>query len=207
MLNLSDALTKARAANETADPWLILLDITLPDDTVIYVARNTEAITYLTNEYVPVGFDLDFGKSEEAEALPSVTLKLFNAPELQEQLDYLEGGVGATVKMSVILYDSENNEPYSEDFSELELYFDVMQVSATKEYVTITLGMSSPAKKRHPKDKYMSSFCRWGFKSVECGYAGVDTACTKTLADCRSKTNSARFGGFPGLDSTGVKIV
>ena len=39
----------------------------------------------------------------------------------------------------------------------------------------------------------------FAFKGDQCGYKGTDGKCKKTLADCRAKGNSERFGGFLGI--------
>lgn len=51
-----------------------------------------------------------------------------------------------------------------------------------------------------PRRIIQATVCPWVFKGTECGYAGADATCTKTLSDCKTKFGSspARFGGFPG---------
>ena len=51
-----------------------------------------------------------------------------------------------------------------------------------------------------PRRIIQATVCPWVFKGAECGYAGADSTCTKTLAACQAKfgTSPARFGGFPG---------
>jgi phage-related protein len=44
--------------------------------------------------------------------------------------------------------------------------------------------------------------CPYAFKDLRCGYAGADTSCLKTWADCGARTggsNQVRFGGFRNL--------
>ena len=54
-----------------------------------------------------------------------------------------------------------------------------------------------------PWGRYMRGVCRWlsvgGFKGTQCGYAGALTTCDGTLANCRIRTNQARFGAFPSV--------
>lgn len=53
-----------------------------------------------------------------------------------------------------------------------------------------------------PNGRYNRNYCRWKFKGTECAYAGAETSCTKTKADCRdNKDNLVRFGGFPSIPS------
>jgi len=51
-----------------------------------------------------------------------------------------------------------------------------------------------------PLGTYNRNYCRWKFKSSECGYAGAEAVCNKTKQDCRdNKANVLRFGGFPSI--------
>jgi len=52
-----------------------------------------------------------------------------------------------------------------------------------------------------PFRKYSRNYCGWKFKGTECGYAGVEATCNKTLTRCRTLTNQLRFGGFPSVPS------
>jgi len=51
-----------------------------------------------------------------------------------------------------------------------------------------------------PNGVYNRNYCRWKFKSAECGYAGAQAACDKRKATCKNTMlNIARFGGFPSV--------
>lgn len=52
---------------------------------------------------------------------------------------------------------------------------------------------------RLPKRKYMRNHCGFRFKSAECGYAGGELECNKTLQQCRTYGNNARYGGQPSI--------
>jgi lambda family phage minor tail protein L len=50
-----------------------------------------------------------------------------------------------------------------------------------------------------PTGKYFRGYCRWIYKSTECGYTGELPTCLKTLADCRAHSNQLRIGAFPAI--------
>lgn len=51
-----------------------------------------------------------------------------------------------------------------------------------------------------PLGAYNRNYCRWKFKSTECGYVGAESVCNKTKQDCRdNKNNVQRYGGFPSI--------
>ena len=59
-----------------------------------------------------------------------------------------------------------------------------------------------------PIRKFTRNQCPWGYNSDECNVSSVDfvayPACGRTLADCRLRNNSSRFGGFPSIPDRGV---
>jgi lambda family phage minor tail protein L len=50
-----------------------------------------------------------------------------------------------------------------------------------------------------PGGTYNRNYCRWKFKSSECGYSGAETTCNKTLQRCRELGNQERIGAFPAV--------
>jgi len=148
-------------------------------------------------------FQLDTTMSSSKGEIPTVELKVSNVTQLIEaQLQTLNGGIGSEVKIIVV-----NSKFLTENYSELELYFDVLECHTNHEWVTFTLGAPSPMRKRFPLDRYFALHCRWKFKSIECGYVGAETTCNRTLEQCRARTNTTRFGGFPCMRSGGIKVV
>lgn len=57
-----------------------------------------------------------------------------------------------------------------------------------------------------PSSRYGRNYCRWKFKSTECGYAGAESECNRTLARCRELDNQLRFGGFPSIPTRRLYI-
>jgi len=54
-----------------------------------------------------------------------------------------------------------------------------------------------------PKGVYNRNYCRWKFKSTECGYTGAQTTCDKRKATCKdTMLNVARYGGFPSVPTS-----
>lgn len=51
-----------------------------------------------------------------------------------------------------------------------------------------------------PNGIYNRNYCRWKFKSTECGYGGDQTTCDKRKSTCKdTMINITRFGGFPSV--------
>lgn len=50
-----------------------------------------------------------------------------------------------------------------------------------------------------PSRLFSRNYCSWKFKSIECGYTGIETSCNKTQARCKELNNYLRYGGFPSV--------
>ena len=185
-------------------PWLILLEITLSDSTVIRLVKNTEDITYDSNTYTHFPFILSPVESNADGQIPQVTLKVCNITRyLQPYLNSLDGGMESTVKVIIV-----NSNHLTEDYSELELDFEVQDCESDVSWVTWTLGMINPFNRRFPLYRFIANHCRWAsnFKGAECGYSGSETTCDGTFESCIGYSNTARFGGFLGMQNDGIRI-
>ncbi len=85
--------------------------------------------------------------------------------------------------------------------AKLVFVFYVDNYSANESEVLVTLTTKFDVLDvQLPLGLYYRSYCRWKFKSAECGYSGSETVCNKTKQDCKgAKNNYARFGGFPSI--------
>lgn len=86
----------------------------------------------------------------------------------------------------------------------------VTLVTITDEGMSLVCGpYVNLAKKRLPRWT-VSGNCPYVFRDARCGYAGADTTCLKTWADCGARTggsNQLRFGGMRNLPAPGTKII
>jgi len=202
-LNLPANLIIEKNKLATPNPWIILLDIKLPNDTVLYFCKNNEDVVFQGRTYNAINFEIEPTKATSKGEIPTVTLRVSNVTRiLQAYLEEYNGGVGSQVTVRVV-----NTAYLDEDYSELEMTFDVISAEADAYWITFTLGAPNPLLRRFPPDRYIADYCRWEFKSAECGYTGPATTCNKTLENCRRLGNSKRFGGFPGLTGGYLRVV
>lgn len=76
----------------------------------------------------------------------------------------------------------------------------VISADVDEQYATFNCGTYDLRNAIVPACTYSRERCRWIFKSDECGYAGGQTSCDKTISTCENTmSNHDRFGGFPGL--------
>lgn len=160
--------------------------------------------------YTRFNWQMDSNTQTTRGQIPTLELRVSNVSLLMSQnLKDLDGGVGSVIKIIVV-----NSSLLYEDFTELEMEFDVLATKVDSKWITFTLGVPSPLRQRFPLFKYFANHCSFTFTGgsagsefVECGYVGAYTTCDRTLSDCRQRGNQTRFGGFPGMRSGSVRII
>jgi lambda family phage minor tail protein L len=231
MLSLSSAAIIEKNKLSTNTNWIILLEIQLTDGQVIRVCRNTENVLWGGEEWVAFPFTIDDISEQSAGEEPQLTVSVGNQTRaIQSYIEDGNGGVGATVTIRVVFQKYYGQNTYLEDVDgapitdveddyiylihtaepsvELEYEYVCTGCTATSEWVTFTLGASNNNFRRaFPRHKAYKNICRWKFKSPQCGYTGTEfDTCPKTLAACRERGNSTRYGGFPSI-GTGALYV
>lgn len=197
-LSAAAILEKNKIAGEGA--WLILLEILIGEITLRLV-RNTEDIDWNGETWTAFPFELD-DLTEDRQEMPQLKIRVGNVSRVVQ--GYVErapnGGAGSTVILRVVL-SNHLDQP-----AEIEETFDVTHIQCDAQWVHITLGISQ-VNDRFPNDRNMKDFCRFltttGYGGIECGVSAATKAqhptCNGTLADCRERGNSVRFGGEPTL--------
>lgn len=203
MKALSSNLMQAANRIDGDSPWLILLDIQIGTEPTLYLVNNNEDIPFGGNTYVAFGFTMEMPKESSKGEIPTVSLQVANATRsMQTYIEQYDGGVGSTVTIRIV-----NAALLAEDYSELTTTLTVQACKVTAQWVTFTLGAVNPLNSSFPPQQYIAMHCRFRFKGPHCGYIGAETECNKTLDRCRVLLNSARFGGHPGLDGRGIRLV
>ena len=204
MKNIPLALRQAKNAFGQDSAWLMLLTLTLPapDNTVFRIVPNNEDVVFGGETYTAFPVQIELPKETNSGEIPSITLQVSNVTRvLQGHLEALNGGVGATVQLIIV-----NVAHLSEDYAELTMDFDVLSATCSAQWVSLKCGASNPLRRRFPGDKYFAGHCNWQFKGAECAYSGGDTTCERNLTACEAKSNTGRFGGFPGLANGGLRF-
>lgn len=173
MKNLPAALILEKNKIASSNPFLVTLDITLTDNTKFYLVNNTEDITFNSQVYTAVPFQVEPTKQSGTGEIPTVSLRVSNVTRLmQGYLEATSGGVDSTVLIRVV-----NAALLAENYSELEMTFNILTTETDAYWVTFTLGMPNPLRKRFPLYRYIAEHCNWQFNTGsnnarECNYAG-----------------------------------
>ncbi len=197
MLSIS-AISKAEKNKLGTDScFLILLEIRLSGGAV-FICYNNEDVTWKGQLYQAFPFRIGETSEDSDGSDPNVLLKVSNVAQgFQWYVETSGGGVGTEVILRVVNSKNMNGNP------DLEEKYSVLSCKVDEEWVEFTLGADYSARTRRPLDRYMKNHCPFAYKGLRCGYTGSKANCKHTLADCRSHSNSARFGGFPGIDQKG----
>ena len=203
MRPLPPAILRAANRIDQDSPWLVLLDIAIEGEDTMYLVNNNEDVVFESRTYIAFAFTVDQPKESSKGEIPSIQLAVANATRtLQTYVEQYQGGVGASVTIRIV-----NAGLLAENYAELTSTFQVMACKCTAQWVTFTLGCVNPLNRPFPPHQYIATHCRFRFKGPYCAYAGVETDCNHTLDRCRELGNTARFGGFPGLDGRGIRLV
>lgn len=192
-LQLASILEKNKISNTTA--YFTLLEIDIPGLTnPVRIVLNNEDITWNGLTWTAFSFevgDITYDEKEE----PTIDFKVSNINKvIGGYVEDYSGGDGATVRLIVV--NSANLDSTTADTDET---FVVSSANITNSIVSFRVGSDSATTIRRPACIYNGRCCRWKFKSVQCGYNGVETTCNKTLSRCRELNNSIRWGAFYGI--------
>jgi lambda family phage minor tail protein L len=203
MRPLPPALLRAANRLDQDSPWLILLDVQIDGEDTMYLVNNNEDVIFDGRTYVAFAFTIDQQKESSKGEIPSIQLAVANATRtLQTYVEAYQGGIGAAVTIRIV-----NAGLLTENYAELTTIMQVLACKCTAQWVTFTLGAINPLNRKFPPEQYIAMHCRYRFKGPHCGYSGAATSCSRTLDNCQQLGNSARFGGFPGLDGRGLRLV
>lgn len=195
--NVSTNLKREKNRLDSTGAWLLTIDLTLPDATTRYLVRNNEDIVFQGQTYAKANFQVEGVQEDAKGAISQVQLRVADITQaLEYDLQAQGGGLGSTVLLRVI-----NTAYLAENYADLELSLEVMRCTSKAGWITWTLSIPNPYRKRFPLLKTRGDYCNWvrWYKGAECGYTGALATCKGTLEDCRAHNNSARFGGQPGL--------
>jgi len=146
--------------------------------------------------YTPFTVSHDVIKEGLAGRVDMVTMRLGNVSrEIQAYLENYDGLRQKKIVIRLVWYDEIGNPNcYMEDT------FYVEDSSSNQAGVELTLAPSLDVLDiKLPRRTFFRGYCLFQFQGTDCGYAGAESTCNKTLQRCRELNNAERYGGFPGI--------
>lgn len=176
--------------------WLWLFEIQRDATTYSRYAKNYEDVTFNGQTFTAHAIDYEPPEADAAGTQHDHRISIGDADRTEVGL--LEGGYYINYPVVVYLV---NSSYLTYSTSTIKFRGIVLDADAGEGGVTLRCGTHDLRKSVVPRDSLYRTYCRWDFKSFECGYAGADTTCAKSLTACAAHTpsNKSRFGGAPGL--------
>ena len=203
--NIPQSITIQKNLISSTHPWLILLDIFLPDATSFYLVNNNEDVTFQSRTYTKCRFKFIPGEETMSGEIPIFKLGIADVQGLFEfYIQKYRGGIDSAVTVRLV-----NTADLAADYSSLTIELSIQQVDREGfEWLNFTLGAPNPMIMELLQFIFSPNHCNWvrKYKGYRCGYTGTAADCTGTLEDCRAHNNSTRFGGHFGLNATGFKL-
>jgi len=198
----AEIITEKNKISNTS-PWSVLLDIVLTTEITLRLTSSMSEVVFQTYTYTPFPMAIQHVSESIDGSIPEINISVSNADRVvQGYIEALSGAVDCVVTMYIV-----HQGNLASDFSDFERHFKILSTVCTNEWVTFALGLVSPTFLRFPLFRTMGNHCNWLFKGVECSYGGGVTECDHTLKTCQSLSNSQHFGGFPGLNTAGMRFV
>lgn len=204
-LSVASILEKNKVASNI--PFVLLAKIEIFDSTqqtfveTVYVANNTENLTFDGNTYVAFPFTIDL--RYEAGSIPDISLSAVDFQKvLLGKLNTYGGATGSRITIYIVNTGNLAAGP------EIEEVFEVISASANEFKITLRLGAESVIARTFPGRTQMKDRCSWRYKSAECGYTGGLASCDLSLQGpngCAAHNNTINFGGFPAIQNRGIR--
>lgn len=210
MLTISATALAEKNKLATTSVFMLALMVTIPGvGTPVRVVANSEDITWQGETWVAFPFEIEEISDNNKGEVPSVEVRVGNVNRSMEAYihaydAYCKANGFSPIVMNIYVVNSEN---LGSATPEVEYEYELKKPKTNPKWATFTLGASNLFTRRCPAQRVLKDHCRFKFKSTRCGYSGEETACDKTLTRCRALSNSARFGGAPGIGSRGIYIV
>ena len=196
-LTLSQALITEKNKNDTGSAWLVFVKATLLDSTVLPYVCNTEDIWYDGLLHYGTYFELTPVESSTEGVLPTTILSIDNSGRvIQGYARDQDGLEGAAVLITYV-----NSRLLTEDYTQLESDYEVIECNSDVKFVNFHLGLPSPINRKYPLDEYQDISCGNVFKGTRCGYGGAEETCPRNLSACVAFGNQSRFRAFLGLQA------
>ena len=188
---------------DNSGAWIILLDVdlTVLGSTIFHWTSNNGNITWPTTGGTLYGArPIEVGEIQESVGgkIPSIPLRISDVERMYAPYLVAFGGMqGATVRLRVV-----HSKHLSEVTPEVDETFSIVESKLDQQWIEFTLGSVDPLGRRFPRDRYVASMCRHGYKGALCLYAGALLTCDRTLGGddgCEVHLNVQQYGGSPGV--------
>ncbi len=207
-----DAAFVASLADAGADDFAFLVTIQHPKLATLYYALETRTITWgptnARQTYIANRGEWGIIRNQLDQEPPGVTLSLQNLDDTWTNIIHGSSNLnlnGALVDLVIVRIGIDPTDASTSAKSMIaETTWTVSGVVMTDDAVTFSLGQRFNVLGYDlPGPSLGGLFCRWQYKSPECGSFSALRTCNKSLVDCRARFPDGvplRFSEFPFMD-------
>lgn len=197
MRTLGNTFKTEKNKRENRPIWLYAIYDYDGQSNNLYYAEYDGNVTYNGQEYTRFPITHEFISENIQGEVDAIRLKLSNVSRLIQGYLEVYDWRGKKVSIKMVWADHlDDADAYIEDIFYIDSY------TTDQEEAVFTLTSKFDLMEvRLPIRRYFRNYCIWSFKSTECGYAGGQSECNKTLTRCKVLSNQERFGGFPSIPS------
>ena len=218
MLSLSSVAITEKNKLSTDSIFLAVMRIVVPGlDVPIRVVANSENITWQhpldsePEEYVAFPFNIGEVSDSSSGEVPRIDIRISNTSRVMDQYiqyynDYIKAKGYSPITVSICVINSKVIAADNTAAPELDSEYELKQPKCDAEWATFILSANNPYMRRFPQARILKNHCRYKFKDSRCKYTGAETTCDHSLAQCRTRNNSKRFGNAPGVGLSGFDI-
>ncbi len=187
----------------TGAAWLLLFKFTLPGvATPIYLARNTENITWNEEEWTAYPVDIGTINLTADGGLPTVNVRVSNITRaIQSIVEASDGAVGGSIDVYFVYTDKLDDATPVYDIG-----MKILSAVCNEKAVDFSCGVEYSPNMRRPLWNYQKYICPYKYGDIRCGISDATKTtyptCNKTLAECKERSNDARIGtelSIPGV--------
>ena len=167
---LSGVLNAEKNTKRSENPWVLLLEFEFIDRTFYRIAQWKKEVIFEEHEFGPFNFNYDFIEQSSDGSLTCSTLKISNVIfPLEYELQDPDRIIGSTVRFIWV-----NLEYLEEDYSEMDITFDILFGSYDWKWISLEVGMPNLLIHAFPEGRYLPEGCDNEWKDFDCGYTGLD---------------------------------
>lgn len=199
MRSLVASLITEKNALASTSAWKPLVTVEIDASNILRLTPNPVALTFAGETYQPRAVQIDQVQLDSRGGQAAVRVTVANVG--REVSAYLETVEVRGARVTIRYVNSANLADPTAVVLEERYEIQAVQVSGDVS-VVFTLGRERVTSTLLPAARFYRDYCRWLYKSSQCGYAGALASCDHILEGangCRAHSNIPRFGGFPLL--------
>ena len=175
---------------------ILLYELNYEDDSWLFFCEYDTDVVFDGQTYTSFPMSHELISENIQGSIDTVRVKIANVSRaIQAYIETYDAFRGKAIRIKTV-WSNHLDDPTMYTLDEFYVDRVVSDENVTEFYLSSVFDVLNVFL---PLRKYGRHFCFWAFKSTECGYVGIEAACSHTLQRCRQLENQARYGAFPSI--------